>query len=343
MDSLSVLGRWAALRRREESASRRYTLLDTGFPDRSRAGLNDVPGELGDSNSSAVLILSGVAVPWVDWADVLSLLSSRERVVLVERDGMEGPLPQPLPPSPAGAASSPSLVDEAHAVAALLDTLKIARVRILAHSMGAFIGEAFARLYPERCEHLVFVDGSCTNPPTYASGTAESVPELRRAGLTERLLLRAARCAWVRALYARVLWWPRRRGLRTIAREEERVYAQSFFADERFIHTMWQEMRVYDLWAQELNALTRRLPLRCELRVAVATRHRVLQDPWVVRQRARFEALDAEIEGVGMSGAAGRSGAGVQNSYEVVSASHLLMRDNPELVASLTARRHESP
>lgn len=336
MDSVSRLHHWARARQRVKIGPRTLTVLDTGVP--------ALP--LRSCERDAVLILSGVAVPWLDWVDVLSLLSPTQRVILVEREGMEGAGPigegpvVSLPSSSEGPSPSglPSLFDEATALVGLLDAYQIRRVRILAHSMGAFIGEAFARLFPDRCELLVFADGSCANESDLpAQASPSPVVECPRAGVLERFTVYWTRYAWVRSCVARLLWWPRRRGLATLPRGTERALALELFTDERFIRAIGREMSIYRLWADEVVTLARAFPLRSELRVLVATRHRVFQDPWVRQQRARFEARNAEIARHQHS-----SSRQVQNSFEVLSASHLLMRDNPELVASTASRCHEA-
>lgn len=360
MDSVSRLHHWARARQRVKIGPRTLTVLDTGVP--------ALP--LRSCERDAVLILSGVAVPWLDWVDVLSLLSPTQRVILVEREGMEGAGPisegpiVSLPSSSEGTAASddpamserpstsegiatpeglspsglPSLFDEATALVGLLDAYQIRRVRILAHSMGAFIGEAFARLFPDRCELLVFADGSCANESDLpAQASPSPVVECPRAGVLERFTAYWTRYVWARSCVARLLWWPRRRGLATLPRGTERALALELFTDERFIRAIGREMSIYRLWADEVVTLARAFPLRSELRVLVATRHRVFQDPWVRQQRARFEARTAEIARHQHS-----SSRQIQNSFEVLSASHLLMRDNPELVASAVSRCHEA-
>lgn len=342
MDSASRLHHWARARQRVKIGPRTLTVLDTGVP----------APPLRSCERDAVLILSGVAVPWLDWVDVLSLLSPTQRVILVEREGMEGAGPigegpvVSLPSRSEGTAVSeglspsglPSLFDEVTALVGLLDAYQIRRVRILAHSMGAFIGEAFARLFPDRCELLVFADGSCANESDLpAQASPSPVVECPWAGVLERFTAYWTRYAWARSCVARLLWWPRRRGLATLPRGTERALALELFTDERFIRAIGREMSIYRLWADEVVTLARTFPLRSELRVLVATRHRVFQDPWVRQQRARFEARNAEIARHQHS-----SSRQIQNSFEVLSASHLLMRDNPELVASAVSRCHEA-
>lgn len=342
MDSVSRLHHWARARQRVKIGPRTLTVLDTGVP----------APPLRSCERDAVLILSGVAVPWLDWVDVLSLLSPTQRVILVEREGMEGAGPigegpvVSLPSSSEGIATPeglspsglPSLFDEVTALVGLLDAYQIRRVRILAHSMGAFIGEAFARLFPDRCELLVFADGSCANESDLpAQASPSPVVECPWAGVLERFTAYWTRYAWARSCVARLLWWPRRRGLATLPRGTERALALELFTDERFIRAIGREMSIYRLWADEVVTLARTFPLRSELRVLVATRHRVFQDPWVRQQRARFEARNAEIARHQHS-----SSRQIQNSFEVLSASHLLMRDNPELVASAVSRCHEA-
>lgn len=335
-DSEAALHEWDRARQRIEGGVDRpwvYTVVDCGPRD-----------------EDAVVIVSGVAVPWVDWADVLAVLSRRQRVVLVEREGMEGPWPlahaadaaasgaSTAPPSMSPRPCSferPALIDEAGALAELLETLGVRQVIVMAHSLGGFIGEAFARLFPERCTRLVLVDGSCEQP----SGGA--VEPAWGESIVTRVAPRFLSGQRLRHFYARALWWPRRAGLRTIDPEIEGPYVRAFFADECFIRTLWAEWEVYHRWAQELCRLVDEHPLCAELRVLVASRHRITPDPWVSAQRKRFQAYHAQIRAQAYEAhirvEEGREARGVQNSFEVVSASHLVMREYPDLVASLAA------
>ena len=328
-DSSPMLNHWRAARRHGEWSGRSYTVRD-----------------IGPRRDDAVVILSGLAVPWVDWADVLSLLEPTARVLLVERESLGDSCPSvPLRTSDPtaeipSASSARSVIDEAAAVAGILESFGVARVRVLAHSMGGFIGEAFARLYPDRCERLVLIDASCESPPTSVAWGACPSSAIEERRVTDRLALWCirffARHSWARACAARALWWPRRRGLKYLAVEDERAYALSVFADEGFIRMVGVELSLYRRWALELGKLAQRCPLRAQLCVLVASRRRVRQDPWVVKQRARFEALNSEIS---LSLRMEAELSPVQNSYEIVSASHLCMRDLPDVVASLALRR----
>lgn len=286
----------------------------------------------GPCSDVAVVVFSGVAVPWVDWLDVAVPLSRQRRVVLVEREGMEGPGLE----ASARVPSRSSLIDEVNAVVELLDMLGVERAIVVAHSMGAFIGEAFARLFPQRCARLVFVDASCELEP---AGVGASLGRSLKHLLTGTAA-RWSHWVWVRRLHAAVLWWPRRAGLRHAPPGCEAPYLRRFFSDEGFIRTLWAEYEAYSLWAEELRGLARRHPLRTELRVLVASRHRLLPDPWVARQRRRFMLYDAEIRHhttMEQQPIAGRDTLAIQNSIEVVYGSHLLMREHPQLVACLAA------
>lgn len=77
------------------------------------------------------------------------------------------------------AAAAPSAADYACALAALLDALKIDRLVLVGHSLGALMAAAFAALHPQRLHGLVLL-----NP---ASGYGNADPAVREERLMSRL------------------------------------------------------------------------------------------------------------------------------------------------------------
>jgi pimeloyl-ACP methyl ester carboxylesterase len=101
----------------------------------------------GPANGRAVLLLHGRNFPASYWEPVIApLAAAGYRVVVPDQIGF-------------GKSAKPGLrlgFDAlARNTAALLDRLGLARVDIVAHSMGGMLAARFARTYPERVQHLV--------------------------------------------------------------------------------------------------------------------------------------------------------------------------------------------
>ncbi|GIG60780.1 hypothetical protein Lfu02_51520 [Longispora fulva] len=108
-----------------------------------RDGLHVVDEGSGDPT---VMLVGGLGEAWFDWDAVAGLLGTR--VVRFDRPGLG--LSQPAP-------GPVALLDEADRIAEVCP----GRVVVVAHSLGGFFAEAFARRYPERVVGLVLVDPSC--------------------------------------------------------------------------------------------------------------------------------------------------------------------------------------
>ncbi|MDT3766852.1 alpha/beta hydrolase [Gleimia hominis] len=135
---------------------------------------------LDEGEGPAVVLSSGLAIAWFDWQDLTDqLLADGYRVICIDRPGagLSGPLPQ---------GNYPSVADQAGVIAQVLDAREVASAIVVGHSMGGMVAEAFARLYPQRCERLVLVDTSYETPPetlgqaspepaSYESARSESV------------------------------------------------------------------------------------------------------------------------------------------------------------------------
>ncbi|MFI1578410.1 alpha/beta fold hydrolase [Embleya sp. NPDC020630] len=104
-----------------------------------------------------VIATSGLGGAWFDWDPVVPLLTADCTVVRFDRPGLGYSQPDPRPPT---------LVHEADRIAALADALALPGPYVLlAHSLGAFHVEGFARMYPERTAGLVLVDPSNEEKP----------------------------------------------------------------------------------------------------------------------------------------------------------------------------------
>ncbi|MEK6311908.1 MAG: alpha/beta hydrolase, partial [Curtobacterium sp.] len=126
-----------------------------------------------------VLLLHGVAGSWTTWTPLLDAADGlRGRgVVLLDLPGW-GSSPTP---------SEPLTIDDAAVVvAAVLDALGTGPVRVVGHSMGAFIGLHLAVVLPERVRSLLLV-----SPTTAATVRAARHPWRALRTLPAYTLLRA--------------------------------------------------------------------------------------------------------------------------------------------------------
>ncbi|MCE5287769.1 MAG: alpha/beta hydrolase [Nocardiaceae bacterium] len=114
----------------------------------------DVPGGrlhvVIDGTGPPVILCSGLGGRSFDWDDVASRLADR-RVIRFDRPGVGG--------SPDDG-EFPTVAGEARRIASVLTALRIDKADVVGHSMGGFYAEGFARLYPDRCGHLVLLDSS---------------------------------------------------------------------------------------------------------------------------------------------------------------------------------------
>jgi pimeloyl-ACP methyl ester carboxylesterase len=132
-----------------------HLLSRPGPPDRDppewRGRRESGSAVLEEGAGPAVLITSGMGGAWFHWDAVASDLAGDHRVIRFDRPG--------LGRSPA-ATAPPTLYAEAARLAALAPAHP-EKAAVIAHSMGAWNAEAFARLHPLRVSRLVLVDPSC--------------------------------------------------------------------------------------------------------------------------------------------------------------------------------------
>jgi len=127
----------------------------------------DVPPE-GDSNGRTALLLHGRNFPSSYWqATIKALSAGGYRVVVPDQVGF-GKSSKPL--------ADLHFDQLARNTAALLDSLNIEKVDIVAHSMGGMLATRFARTYPARVERMVLAGpiGSETLIEQEAKVTPES-------------------------------------------------------------------------------------------------------------------------------------------------------------------------
>jgi pimeloyl-ACP methyl ester carboxylesterase len=115
----------------------------------------------------AVLISPGFAGASYHWDLVAAALVASHRVIRFDRPGLGLSPPAPAPLTVYGEAARLAALAPAHPD----------RVTVVAHSVGAWHAEAFARLHPLRVSGLVLVEPSCANrrkpatsPPGRATG-----------------------------------------------------------------------------------------------------------------------------------------------------------------------------
>lgn len=112
-----------------------------------------------------VVLVSGLGEAWFDWDAVAGRLDTR--VVRFDRPGLGRSVPEPGPST---------LRAEADRIAAVCPGPAV----VVAHSLGGFHAEAFARWYPEKVLGLVLVDPSCepemSRRPGWLSWPLRAVP-----------------------------------------------------------------------------------------------------------------------------------------------------------------------
>jgi pimeloyl-ACP methyl ester carboxylesterase len=121
-----------------------------------------------------VLLTSGLGGAWFDWIAVTELLRDRHRVINFDRPGLGGSPPVGHRPA--------RLRAEADRLAGLARWAG-EKVVVVAHSLGGFHAEAFARLHPELVYGMVLVDPSAEqDEPRHARRLSRLAPAAGVAG-----------------------------------------------------------------------------------------------------------------------------------------------------------------
>jgi pimeloyl-ACP methyl ester carboxylesterase len=136
------------------------------------AGLRIHVRESGPPDGAPVILLHGFGSSlhtWEAWADGLS---DRRRVIRLDLpgSGLTGADPSDDYSDPRGV----------EVLAALMDTLGVARASLVGHSMGGRIAWRFAAAYPERVDRLVLVAPDGFASPEFAYGVRPEVPASAR-------------------------------------------------------------------------------------------------------------------------------------------------------------------
>lgn len=316
---------------------------------------------LDEGEGPAVVFSSGLAIAWFDWQDLTDqLLADGYRVICIDRPGagLSGPLPQ---------GNYPSIVDQAGVIAQVLDAREVESAIVVGHSMGGMVAEAFAQLYPQRCERLVLVDTSYETPPetlgqaspeparSESVGSEPFSSESAASDLEGERVEREADGVSNESLLARLLESPPVEDLFLFATKQAQVVLTSSPALARLV--------------SKIRFHTKRTPLRSARRVdeakvshAVFTKAHILSG--MVREYAAYGDWVKQVEKLrhthtytgqvavvaAQSGShalserwvslldelAGRfADQGAVTGFHVVKASHLVMRDIPQDLAQI--------
>jgi len=101
----------------------------------------------GDGPAVVLIHGLGAALDW--WDDIVPSLAKRHRVIRLDLIGHGGT---------AAPRSGYQITRQAALVAAVLDTLGVGRVSVIAHSMGGEVATAFVETWPWRIDSVVLID-----------------------------------------------------------------------------------------------------------------------------------------------------------------------------------------
>lgn len=122
----------------------------------------------------AILCIHGLSANLQCWSQIAVSLQTRHPLMAMDLRG-RGHSDQP----PTGY----SLAAHVEDIRCVLDALKIDRITLMGHSLGAYISLAFAAAYPERMDRLILVDGGGDLPPEQWERVNQAIkPALARLG-----------------------------------------------------------------------------------------------------------------------------------------------------------------
>ena len=201
--------------------------------------------EVGRPDGPPVLITHGLGGAWFDWRPTLELLEGEYRLILLDRPG--------LGLSPAGR-TPPSLAREVAILTGLAGYVG-APVTVMAHSIGGFHAEAFARERPDLVHGLVLVDTSYERDP--------SLPALRIAAPATRAAQVAGTLIGATGLLRLLAPAGRRLALRFFTRRADDIpddVVREVYGRGTVVGAMIAERFAYREMAVDLAALRERLP-----------------------------------------------------------------------------------
>lgn len=128
-----------------------------------------------DPGGEAILCVHGLSANLRCWDNIILSLGERHPFMAMDLRG-RGHSDQP----PTGYSLSTHVAD----IRAILDGMKMGRITLMGHSLGAYISLAFAATYPERMERLILVDGGGHLPPEQWERVNQALkPALARLGV----------------------------------------------------------------------------------------------------------------------------------------------------------------
>ncbi len=126
------------------------------------------------TTQGAVLCIHGLSANLQCWSQIAASLRTRHPLLAMDLRG-RGHSDQP----PTGY----SLAAHVEDIRCVLDDLRIDRITLMGHSLGAYISLAFAAAYPERMDRLIMVDGGGDLPPEQWELVNQAIkPALARLG-----------------------------------------------------------------------------------------------------------------------------------------------------------------
>ncbi|MFC6882814.1 alpha/beta fold hydrolase [Actinomadura yumaensis] len=266
--------------------------------------------ESGPPDGPPLLVTSGLGGAWFDWAPTLARLDGTYRLTVFDRPG--------LGRSPAGNAP-PSLRREV-AILAGLAARAGEPVTVVAHSMGGFHAEAFARQRPDLVKAMVLVDPSYEHDPSCKVRlSAAAEPVTRAIGAA----VGATRLPWLLGPAGR------RFALKFASRRDEPVPAdvvRSVYGRGTVLATMLGEELAYREMAVDLEGLRERLPFP-PIPLVVLTALGDVKNPRKAREWAEGHRRLAEMTPYG-------------RQVELPGDLHLLQLDRPDAIADAVAEVH---
>ncbi|WP_425310472.1 alpha/beta hydrolase [Ammonicoccus fulvus] len=237
------------------------------------------------------LCSDGLAGTWPDWLPLADALPGVRLIAVVRQN--------------------PELDDAAAELAAALDTQQADRAVLIGHSMGGFVVEATARLWPERVSGILLLDGSVTPADPLVSALDRLGGQVLSATVARAPALARIAGGVKRAFEpAEVRHDPERRRL-----------VDPLGAQPAQWGVIARELTAYADWAARLEAIRTQHPLP-PVPIHVVTAHQGVFRGWVRRQAGFVERLRADPGGPTVH-------------HHIVRSGHLVQLAAPEAVAAL--------
>lgn len=235
---------------------------------------------VGDKAAPPVLLISGLSVLHLDWQDVLAALENSFHVIAYDRAGTGF-----SDPAPSGV--SASLYQEVALAREIIIKHFNRPAIIVGHSMGGFIAESLARLYPQHCAKLILLDSSCEIERSKKELLDESfvtaVSSLRKG--IERIVQWLWQSYRMRRLLAKMMFYSKPRPLSTLTPTEDKRLNLKIYSSPWALSGFLRELRSYSHWALQRNKIAEQFPLSVPTVVMAAKAGRILYfDAWACLQ-----------------------------------------------------------